>query len=53
MTYRAVRRGMRVKEVPIVFVDRTLGKSKMSRRIFVEAMGVVWKLRAESMRGSV
>jgi dolichol-phosphate mannosyltransferase len=53
MTYRAVRRGMRVKEVPIVFVDRTLGKSKMSRRIFVEAMGVVWKLRAESLRGSM
>ncbi len=53
MTYRATRKGMRVREVPIVFVDRTLGKSKMSRRIFVEAMGVVWKLRAESLRGSV
>jgi dolichol-phosphate mannosyltransferase len=52
MTYRAVRRGLRVKEVPIVFVDRTVGKSKMSRRIFVEAMGVVWKLRAESILGS-
>ncbi len=53
MTYRAVRRGMRVKEVPIVFVDRTLGKSKMSRRIFVEAMGVVWKLRAEALMGKL
>jgi dolichol-phosphate mannosyltransferase len=52
MTYRAVRRGMRVKEVPIVFVDRTEGKSKMSRRIFAEAVGVVWKLRAESLLGS-
>jgi dolichol-phosphate mannosyltransferase len=51
MKYRAIRRGMRVKEVPIVFVDRTLGRSKMSRRIFVEAMGVVWKLRADAMRG--
>ena len=51
MKFRAIRRGMRVKEVPIVFVDRTLGQSKMSRKIFVEAMGVVWKLRADAARG--
>jgi dolichol-phosphate mannosyltransferase len=51
MTYRAARKGMRIVEVPIVFVDRTLGRSKMSRRIFVEAMGVVWKLRADALRG--
>jgi dolichol-phosphate mannosyltransferase len=51
MTYRALRRGFRVVEVPIVFVDRTLGQSKMSRRIFVEAVGVVWKLRGESLFG--
>jgi dolichol-phosphate mannosyltransferase len=51
MTYRAVRKGMRVKEVPIVFVDRTAGRSKMSRRIFVEAIGMVWKLRFDGMRG--
>ncbi len=51
MTYRAVRKGMRVKEVPIVFVDRTAGQSKMSRRIFVEAIGVVWKLRFDGLRG--
>ena len=48
MTYRAVRRGMRVKEVPIVFVDRTAGRSKMSRKIFVEAIGMVWKLRLDA-----
>ena len=53
MTYRAIRRGMRVKEVPITFVDRTAGKSKMSRKIFVEAMGVVWRLRADAMRGKL
>ncbi len=53
MTYRAILKGMRVKEVPIVFVDRTAGKSKMSRRIFVEAVGVVWKLRADAMRGRI
>jgi dolichol-phosphate mannosyltransferase len=50
MTYRAALKGMRIVEVPIVFVDRTLGRSKMSRRIFVEAMGVVWKLRADALR---
>ncbi|MEO6418617.1 MAG: glycosyltransferase, partial [Polyangiaceae bacterium] len=53
MTYRAILKGMRVKEVPIVFVDRTAGKSKMSRRIFLEAVGVVWKLRADAMRGRI
>lgn len=53
MTYRALRKGMKVKEVPIVFVDRTAGRSKMSRRIFVEAIGVVWKLRAEALTGKI
>ena len=53
MTYRALRKGMRVKEVPIIFVDRTAGKSKMSRRIFMEAIGVVWKLRAEALTGKI
>jgi dolichol-phosphate mannosyltransferase len=53
MTYRALRRGMRVHEVPIVFVDRTAGASKMSRKIFVEAIGVVWKLRAEALVGKI
>lgn len=53
MTYRALRKGMKVKEVPIVFFDRTAGKSKMSRRIFVEAIGVVWKLRAEALTGKI
>ena len=51
MTYRAIRRGMSVKEVPIVFVDRTLGHSKMSRKVFLEAVGMVWKLRLDAMRG--
>jgi dolichol-phosphate mannosyltransferase len=51
MTYRALLHGMRVKEVPIVFVDRTAGRSKMSRKIFVEAIGMVWKLRLDAMRG--
>ena len=53
MTYRAILKGMRVTEVPIVFVDRRAGKSKMSRKIFLEAIGVVWKLRADGMRGKL
>ncbi len=50
MTYRLVHKGFRVAEVPIVFVDRRQGASKMSRRIFVEAIGVVWKLRFDALR---
>jgi dolichol-phosphate mannosyltransferase len=51
LTYRALRKGFRVVEVPIVFVDRRAGQSKMSRRIFAEAIGVVWKLRLDALRG--
>lgn len=45
-TYRAVLKGFRVAEVPIRFVDRVDGVSKMSKRIVVEAVSMVWKLRA-------
>jgi dolichol-phosphate mannosyltransferase len=44
-TYRAIRRGFRVVEVPITFVDRTEGTSKMSRTIFLEAVVKVPLLR--------
>lgn len=50
MTYRALLRGHAVIEVPIVFADRTDGTSKMSRRIVIEAVGMVWKLRASAPR---
>ena len=45
MTYRALRTGARIVEVPIRFVDRRVGQSKMSETIFVEAMTIVWRLR--------
>ena len=45
MKYRAIKAGFRVLETPIVFVDREVGTSKMSSGIFVEALGLVWKLR--------
>jgi dolichol-phosphate mannosyltransferase len=44
-TYRALQDGRTVIQVPITFADRVAGKSKLSRRIIVEAMIVVWKLR--------
>jgi len=51
LTYRAILRGFRVKEVPIVFVDRRVGQSKMSRRIFAEAVTMVPRLRIAALRG--
>ena len=49
MTYRASRAGARIREVPITFRDRTVGQSKMSRRIIVEALVVVVQLRADEL----
>jgi dolichol-phosphate mannosyltransferase len=51
MTYRALRAELRVDEVPIVFVDRRAGQSKMDQKIFAEAIGVVWRLRFEDLMG--
>ncbi len=45
LTYRAIRKGFRVAEIPIVFVDRRAGQSKMSRRIVLEAVSKVWSIR--------
>ncbi len=45
LTYRTLQKGFTVKEIPIVFEDRRVGQSKMSRKIFLEAFTVVWKLR--------
>ncbi len=52
MTYRAARNGARVVEVPIRFKDRQVGTSKMSRRIIVEALVVVVRLRLAELLGS-
>jgi dolichol-phosphate mannosyltransferase len=45
LTYRALQRGFRVKEIPIVFSERRVGESKMSRRIMLEAIWMVPRLR--------
>jgi len=48
LTYRAIKKGFRVKEIPITFMDRQIGQSKMSRKIVLEAALLVWKLRMRS-----
>jgi len=45
MSFRCWKRGFRIKEIPILFVDRRAGVSKMSRKIIWEAAGMVWRLR--------
>lgn len=45
LTYRAMKKGFRVEEIPIVFEDRRVGQSKMSKAIILEALAMVWKLR--------
>jgi dolichol-phosphate mannosyltransferase len=51
MTYKAWKKGFRVHEIPIVFMDRRLGTSKMSKSIVYEAVFMVWKLRLRSLFG--
>lgn len=51
MNFRAWKSGFRVGEVPIVFVDRALGESKMSGSIVREAVWRVWALRLRSLFG--
>ncbi|MGH7470544.1 MAG: polyprenol monophosphomannose synthase [Longimicrobiales bacterium] len=53
MSFRAWKKGFRIGEIPIVFVDRTLGESKMSKKIIREAVWKVWKLRLLSLLGKL
>jgi dolichol-phosphate mannosyltransferase len=50
-TYRVIRAGFRVVEIPIQFVDRRVGESKMTRAIVAEAMWQVPKLRLRALTG--
>jgi dolichol-phosphate mannosyltransferase len=52
-TYRAIRAGFRVVEIPITFVDRRVGESKMSGAIVLEAMRQVPVLRWKALRGNI
>lgn len=51
MTFKAWKKGFRIKEIPIIFMDRVKGKSKMSKKIVWEAVFMVWKLRLRSIIG--
>ena len=53
MSLRSWKRGFRIGEIPIVFVDRTTGESKMSGNIIREAVWRVWKLRFLSVMGKL
>lgn len=53
MTFKASKKGFRVEEIPIVFVDRSVGASKMSSSIVREAALMVWKLRFLSLFGKL
>ena len=49
MNFRCWRKGFRICEIPIIFVDRHSGTSKMSRRIIYEAIWIVWWLRLKRL----
>ena len=53
MSFKCWRRGFRIREIPILFVDRRAGTSKMSRRIVWEAAWMVWQLRFADLFGRV
>ena len=52
-TYRLWRKGMRIHEMPIIFMDRTVGESKMTKRISIEALWIVWWLKFQELRGKL
>lgn len=49
MSFKAWKKGFRIAEIPIIFLDRRSGVSKMSRKIVYEAMFMLWTLRARSL----
>lgn len=53
MSFRCWRKGFRIKEIPIMFVDRRAGVSKMNKKIIVEAAWLVWKLRFLDLVGQL
>jgi dolichol-phosphate mannosyltransferase len=53
MHMRAWKKGFRIVEIPIIFVDRSEGDSKMSKKIVREAVWMVWRLRWWSVRGRI
>lgn len=53
LTFKAWKKGFKIKEIPIVFVDRFAGDSKLSKEIMWEAVFMVWKLRILGILGKI
>ena len=51
--YKAYKKGFKIYEMPITFIDRVHGTSKMSKKIVREAISMVWKLRLKSILGTL
>ncbi len=49
LNFKTWKKGFRIKEIPIIFVDRVYGESKLSKKIMWEAVFLVWKLRLLSL----
>jgi dolichol-phosphate mannosyltransferase len=53
MHYKVWKKGFKIGEIPIIFIDREKGHSKMSKKIVYEAIFMVWKLRIKSIFGTL
>ncbi len=53
MKFKFYKKGFKIKEVPILFIDRLEGESKMSRKVVYEAYFMVWKLKFKSLVGKL
>lgn len=53
INYKCQKKGFRLKEIPIIFIERRIGKSKLSKRIIWEAIFIVWRLKWESIINSL
>ena len=53
MKFKFYKKGFRIVEVPILFIDRREGESKMSRKVVYEAYFMVWKLKVKSLFGKL
>jgi dolichol-phosphate mannosyltransferase len=53
MKFKFYKKGFKIWEVPILFIDRREGESKMSRKVVYEAYFMVWKLKLKSVFGKL
>ncbi|MBW7998238.1 MAG: polyprenol monophosphomannose synthase [Candidatus Glassbacteria bacterium] len=53
VSFKVHRKGFKIKEIPIVFVDRHSGTSKMGKKIVIEAVWMVWWLKLQALMGLI